>query len=350
MLEKIGFLPSEKYAHGPELLQHAQNIAKHLNLYEKALFKTEILSIHGQEDSATWSVRTNHNDRINARFVIGVTGSLHRPKLPGFPGIETFQGKSFHSSRWDYDYTGGDTNGGLVNLSDKKVGIVGTGATAVQIVPQLAEYAKELYVFQRTPSSVDFRRNSPTDPAWAKSLRPGWQQDRMDNFITLVSGGYQEVDLVNDAWTDIIRKLYVGRSALASVSSEEGAKKRQLADFQKMNEIRRRVDEVVKDPATAESLKPYYNQFCKRPTFHDEYLKAFNLPNVHLIDTKGQGIEKLTENSAVANGREHELDCLIYATGFERATSWDHRAGATSYELRRTPFTGQLLPRSLASL
>jgi cation diffusion facilitator CzcD-associated flavoprotein CzcO len=327
MLDKLGFIPSEKYAHGPELLQHAKNIAKHLNLYEKALFKTEILSIHWQEDTATWSVRTNHNDTINARFVIGVTGSLHRPKLPGFPGIESFKGKSFHSSRWDYDYTGGDTNGNLHKLSDKNVGIVGTGATAVQIVPQLAKYAKKLYVFQRTPSSIDYRGNKPTDSTWAKSLGDKWQQARMDNFNTLVCGGHQDVDLVNDGWTDIIRKLYPSRTSSTTMSKEEAATRRQMLDFQKMEQIRKRVDQVVRDPETAESLKPYYNQFCKRPCFHDEYLKAFNLPNVTLVDTKGRGIDHLTGTSAVANYTEYPLDCLIYATGFERATSWSHRAG-----------------------
>ncbi|KIW90289.1 uncharacterized protein Z519_08933 [Cladophialophora bantiana CBS 173.52] len=332
MLDHVGYIPKEKYARGPELLGHAQKLARELGLYEKAIFKTEILSIHWQEESATYSIKTNHNDKIEARFVVGVAGSLHRPKLPGFPGIETFKGHSFHSSRWDYKYTGGDaTGGGLVNLTDKRVAIVGTGATAVQIVPNIAPWCKKLYVFQRTPSSIDVRNNRPTDPEWAKSLRGKWQKERMDNFNTIVCGGHQDVDLVNDGWTDIIRNLYPSREATGTMGKEEMAKRRQILDFQKMEQIRKRVNAIVKDPATAESLKPYYNQFCKRPCFHDEYLESFNRPNVQLVDTKGQGIERLTERGVVANGEEFEIDCLIYATGFERATSWSHRAGMEVY-------------------
>jgi cation diffusion facilitator CzcD-associated flavoprotein CzcO len=331
MLDHVGYMPKEKCARGPELLEHAQRLAIALGLYEKALFKTEILSIHWQQDSAIYSIKTNHNDKINARFVIGVAGSLHRPKLPGFPGIETFKGHSFHSSRWDYKYTGGDSSGGLVNLADKRVAIIGTGATAVQIVPNLAQWCKKLYVFQRTPSSIDIRNNRPTDPKWAETLSGKWQQARMDNFNTIVCGGHQEVDLVNDGWTDIIRNLYPSSAGAQPMSKEEAAKRRQLLDFQKMEQIRKRVDAIVSDPVTAEALKPYYNQFCKRPCFHDEYLSAFNHPNVQLIDTKGQGIERITETCVVANGEEFEIDCLIYATGFERATSWSHRAGMEVY-------------------
>ena len=134
-------------------------------------------------------------------------GSLSRPKLPGIPGLEDFAGHSFHTSRWDYAYTGGDSRGNLAGLRDKRVGVIGTGATGVQCIPFVGQSAEHLYVFQRTPSSIDERGNSPTDPEWAASLEPGWQQERIDNFGILVSGGFQEVDLVSDGWTDIIRNL-----------------------------------------------------------------------------------------------------------------------------------------------
>jgi cyclohexanone monooxygenase len=277
-------------------------------------------------------VETDRDDQIRARFVILAGGPLSRPKLPGIPGIESFKGHSFHTSRWDYGYTGGNSNGGLVGLKDKRVGIIGTGATAVQCVPHLGEWAKELYVFQRTPSSIDVRNNRPTDPDWAKRLEPGWQQERMDNFNVLVSGGFADKDLVNDGWTDIIGNiLLLARKKMeAGETVENPAALMQLADFKKMEQVRSRVDSVVQDPAKAEALKPWYNQFCKRPCFHDEYLATFNRPNVTLVDTKGRGVERITETAIVANGKAYEVDCLIYATGFEVGTDYTRRSG---YEL-----------------
>ncbi|MBX3496658.1 MAG: NAD(P)/FAD-dependent oxidoreductase [Parvibaculum sp.] len=332
LLEEIGYIPVEKYSKAAEILEHSRAIGRHFKLYDDALFQTEVQEMRWDEEAARWIVHTNRGDAIRARFVVTASGPLHRPKLPGIPGIESFKGHSFHTSRWDYEYTGGDCNGGLDGLKDKRVGIIGTGATAVQCVPHLGAWAKELYVFQRTPSSIDVRNNRPTDPEWTKSLPAGWQQHRMDNFNTLVSGGYQEEDLVNDGWTDIIGNLLMmARKNTGDRSPVEMAEMVQLADFQKMESIRKRVETVVADPAKAEALKPWYNQFCKRPCFHDEYLDTFNRPNVHLIDTQGRGVERIGEHSIVANGREFEVDCLIYATGFEVGTSYTRRAGFEIY-------------------
>jgi cyclohexanone monooxygenase len=328
LLEELGTIPSEKYARAPEILAHAQAIGRKYGLYRGACFQTEVKELRWDEDAARWAVVTNRGDRMRARFVVMPTGPLNRPKLPGIPGIESFRGHSFHTSRWDYAYTGGDSNGSLGGLRGKRVGIVGTGATAVQCVPHLGEAAEHLYVFQRTPSSIDVRANRPTDPEWAGSLAPGWQQRRMDNFNILVSGGFQAEDLVADGWTDIIRKLLVMVQQPGSSLSPEGlAKTMELADFQKMEQIRARVDQIVRDRATAEALKPWYRQFCKRPCFHDEYLDAFNRPNVTLVDTRGRGVERITPRGAVAAGVEYEVDCLIYATGFEVGTDWSRRAG-----------------------
>jgi len=332
LLEEVGYLPVEKYSRAPEILKHSRGIGEKFGLYDNVCFQTEVTGMRWDEDAARWIVETNRGDAMKARFVVMANGPLHRPKLPGIPGVEGFKRHSFHTSRWDYAYTGGDANGGLTGLKDKRVGIIGTGATAVQCVPHLGEWAKELYVFQRTPSSIDVRNNRPTDPAWAQSLQPGWQQDRMDNFNTLVSGGFADQDLVNDGWTDIIGNiLLLARKKMeAGEQVENPAALMQLADFKKMEQVRARVDSVVQDPATAEALKPWYNQFCKRPCFHDEYLDAFNRPNVTLVDTRGRGVERITETSIIANGREYEVDCLIYATGFEVGTSFTRRAG---YEL-----------------
>ncbi|WP_068877899.1 MULTISPECIES: NAD(P)/FAD-dependent oxidoreductase [unclassified Phenylobacterium] len=332
LLEEVGYLPVEKYSRAPEILRHSRAIGEKFDLYKGALFQTEVKELRWDEAAARWTVSTNRGDALRARFVVMANGPLHRPKLPGIPGVESFKGHSFHTSRWDYEYTGGDSNGGLTGLKDKRVGIIGTGATAVQCVPHLGEWAKELYVFQRTPSSIDVRNNRPTDPEWAASLQPGWQQERMDNFNVLVSGGFADKDLVNDGWTDIIGNilLLARKKAEAGEKVENPAELMQLADFKKMEQVRARVDAVVEDPAKAEALKPWYNQFCKRPCFHDEYLTTFNRPNVHLIDTKGKGVERITENAIVVDGKAYEVDCLIYATGFEVGTDYTRRSG---YEL-----------------
>jgi cyclohexanone monooxygenase len=184
-------------------------------------------------------------------------------------------------------------------------------------------------VFQRTPSSVDVKVNTRTDPQWVKTLKPGWHQRRMDNFNILVSGGFQEEDLVNDGWTEIIRNLLVmvRSEDEPDMSPEQLMKKMELADFKKMEEIRARVDSIVTDKQTAEALKPYYRQFCKRPCIHNEYLPTFNRPNVTLVDTGGKGVDRVTQKGVVVAGTEYELDCLIYASGFEVGTSYTRRAG-----------------------
>lgn len=331
LVEELGYMPTEKYARAKELLKHSEMIGKKWDLYSKALFQTEVKAMRWNEESGRWSVETSRNDSIRARFVVPAAGPLHRPKLPGLSGVESFKGHSFHSSRWDYDYTGGDPSGNLTKLANKRVGIIGTGATAVQIVPHLGEWAKETYVFQRTPSSIDVRGNRPTDESWVKSLEPGWQQKRMDNFNIIVNGGEQPEDLVEDGWTDILKMLLSRPKDGGKVDPVKAMADRQLADFKKMEGVRARASAIVKDPDTAESLKPWYNQFCKRPCFHDEYLQTFNRPNVHLIDTRGNGVEAITEKGIVANGKEYEIDCLIYATGFELATDWSHRSGMEIY-------------------
>ena len=333
MLEELGYVPKEKYSRAPEIFAYCRMIAEKFDLYRDACLQTEVTSLDWDPSRARWIVRTNRNDAFAARFVALSNGFLQRPKLPGVPGIETFRGHTFHTSRWDYAYTGGNADGGLDKLADKRVGIIGTGATAVQCVPHLGASAKELFVFQRTPSSIGVRANRPTDPEWAASLEPGWHQKRMDNFQMLTAGGFAEEDLVADGWTDIIRKvLFVMQSGEDADLSPEGlARKVEMADFLNMEDIRARVASIVNDPATAAALKPWYRQFCKRPCFHDEYLQTFNRPNVHLVDTQGKGVERITERGAVVDGREYELDCVIFATGFEVGTDYARRSG---YEVR----------------
>ncbi|MBX3094443.1 MAG: NAD(P)/FAD-dependent oxidoreductase [Cryobacterium sp.] len=322
LLEQMGFMPSEKYVRQPEIHEYTQKLARHFRLYEAALFQTVVTDATWLESENRWRIETDRGDVIDARFVVMANGLLSRPRLPGIPGITDFKGHTFHSSRWDYGYTGGTTLGGLDKLGDKKVGIIGTGATAVQIVPHLAQGAEHLYVFQRTPSVISFRGNRPTDPSWAESLKPGWQEERLDNFMSIASGGAPEEDLVDDGWTTAFKAL-PSLISDSKISPEEAEKR----DYFEMERMRERIASVVSDSETAAKLKPYYRFFCKRPCFHDEYLPTFNRDNVSLIDTDGRGVERITETGVVVGGVEYELDCLVFATGFESAEVSPRQAG-----------------------
>ncbi|MCP3856332.1 MAG: methyltransferase domain-containing protein [Actinomycetia bacterium] len=301
LIEETGHMPTEKYT-----------------------------GLEWETESSRWIVRTNRGDEFRARFVAMGTGPLDKPKLPGIPGIENYTGHSFHTARWDFDYTGGAPDGApMERLADKRVGIIGTGATSVQCIPHLAEACGELYVFQRTPSSIDARNNHPIDPDWFATLEPGWQDKWLVNFTILQTGGFTDQDLVKDGWTDISQRI---RDRVLAVpdqdfSPESLVRAYHESDDERMAELRERVEELVSDPATAEALKPWYRQLCKRPCFHDPYLSAYNVPTVHLIDTDGQGVEQITGTGVVANGQDYELDCIIYASGFEVGTDYARRSG-----------------------
>lgn len=322
LLEETGFMPTERYASATEIFEYSKLLARTFDLYPHALFQTDVTGAEWDDESRRWQVTTSRGDRLSTTFMVLAGGILHKAKLPGIPGIETFQGKAFHTSRWDYSYTGGSPTEPMDNLADKRVGIVGTGATAVQVVPQIARVAKELYVFQRTPGAVGVRNQQPTDAEWFRSLRPGWQKERIVNFTQAVTGGQPEVDLVDDGWTEV---MWV--DTRGAPESEEEVEALERSDFETMEAIRHRIDEIVQDPETAESLKPYWGKHCKRVCFHDDYLPAFNLPNVHLVDTEGRGVDALTARGPVVNGVEYPVDLLIYASGFEVTTDLHQRLG-----------------------
>ena len=314
LLEEVGTIPSMKYVFQPEIFAHCQAFGRTFDLYRRALFHTRVTDARFDEATSRWVLATDRGDELRARFVILASGHYREPKLPGIPGIETFTGHSFHTSRWDYGYTGGAPGEPMVGLRDKAVGIIGTGATGIQCIPPLAKDAGHLYVIQRTPSSVDVRANAPTDLEWFTSQEPGWQQERMVNFVAHYRG-LDPVDLIQDGWSVLTEGMQ--RHAKPDMTPEDMADLLQMVDFEIMERVRKRAETVVRDPATAEALKPWYNWLCKRPCFHDEYLDAFNQDNVTLVDTAGRGVDRISGNVVVANGKEFELDLLIFATGFE---------------------------------
>ena len=322
LLEETGYMPTERFASAEEIFEYCKLLARHFDLYPAALFQTTITGAVWDEAATRWTVTTSRDDRLSARFVVVAGGILHKAKLPGIPGILDYKGKAFHTSHWDYAYTGGAPRQPMVNLKDKRVGIIGTGATAVQAVPQLAKTAKELFVFQRTPSAVGQRDQRPTDLEWWNSLKPGWHEERVVNFTHAVTGVQPDKNLVQDGWTEV---MWVNTQRHTEDPAEWEALER--SDFETMQKLRDRVDQIVTDPVTAEKLKPWYGKNCKRVCFHDEYLPAFNQPNVHLVDTDGQGVDRITEKGVVVGDTEYEVDCLIFASGFETNTDYNTRVG-----------------------
>lgn len=340
LLEETGFMPTKKFTDGWEIREYAQSIARQYRLYENARFHTLVSALRWDENTKRWHISTRQGDEIRACYVILANGLLNIPKLPGIPGIDKFKGHLFHTARWDYDYTGGDQkNPVLDKLSSKRVAIVGTGATAIQLVPYLGKYAKQFYVLQRTPSCVDTRRNSVTDPAWVKTLKPGWQAERRANFHRGANESFQkgEKDLICDIWTEVNRNLAAEREEQdwPELTHEQLFARYEDMDFRVMERLRRRVDAIVRDKATAEKLKPYYRYQCKRPTSNDEYYDTFNRANVSLIDvSESQGVERLTETGFVANGVEYPVDCMVFASGYEVTSDLDRRWGFDVFEGR----------------
>jgi cation diffusion facilitator CzcD-associated flavoprotein CzcO len=326
MLEELGYVPRHRYAFGEEIRQHLEALADRFDLISEALFHTGVTRSEWDDEAARWRVRTDRGDAVTCRYYVLAVGILNLLKLPAIPGMEHFRGPSFHTARWDYRVTGGSPGTPLTDLGDKVVGLVGTGATGIQCLPPLAESAKHVYVFQRTPSAIGERGNRPTDPALAAEVQPGWQQERMDNFQAIMLGRPVDADLVDDGWTRHYAAVH-HPPRWKGMTLEEYLRSGEEVDFRIMEEHRRRVAQLVADARTAEMLKPYYRYLCKRPCFHDEFLGAFNKPNVTLVDCPA-GMERVTEDGPVVDGQQYEVDVLIYGTGFEaELTPLFRRAG-----------------------
>ena len=337
LLEETGFMPSKKFSDGAEIYGYCKQIAEKYDFAKKALFHTHAKDLRWDEGLRRWRISSNHGDDIRARFVIVAAGVLNMPKLPAVPGIETFKGAMFHTARWDYGFTGGSHDSPVLDkLADKTVAIIGTGATAIQAVPHLGKYAKQLYVIQRTPSTVDERPNPPTDLEWAKALQPGWQAARRANFhraaMEFLAPG--EPDLICDIWTEVSRNLAAELAAEGSpvLTPEEFMARREVIDYRVMERLRKRVESIVQDPAAVEALKPWYRHMCKRPLSSDDFYPTFNRPNVKLIDVSStKGLERLTETGFVANGQEYAIDAMIFASGFEVTSSLERRWGIDTF-------------------
>ncbi|MEH6543579.1 MAG: NAD(P)/FAD-dependent oxidoreductase [Porticoccaceae bacterium] len=308
LLEEMGYIPTMKFASGFEIMEYCQSMAEKFGFYDKCLFHTTVEETRWDEDDGRWAVTTDRGDAMRAKFVVLANGILTTPKLARIKGMETFKGEAFHTSRWDYN----------VELEGKRVGIIGTGATSVQAIPELAKIVKELYVFQRTPSSIDVRDQRATTQEEMDTWKdePGWAKARRARF-SKISAGRTAIKANDDYLSGKVSDFKERKEHTGSLSPEELMQKQLDTNFRIMEQIRARVDTIVKDPKTAAALKPYYSYGCKRPTFHDEYLPVFNMPHVTLVDTAPIGVKEINERGIVHDGVEYPLDVLVYATGFQ---------------------------------
>ncbi|KAK4119165.1 pyridine nucleotide-disulfide oxidoreductase-like protein [Parathielavia appendiculata] len=337
LLEETGYMPKSKYAPGPELLEHAERIASQWKLQDRALFRANVKRTSWDDGAQLWNVELAEGRgpgeprrelKLRAQYVLIASGILTNPHIPKILGLETFAGPLFHTARWDYKVTGGSPEDAtLTGLEGKRVGILGTGATAIQVVPKVAKYAKELFVFQRTPSAVSWRGQRPTDSEeWKSKIanKKGWQRERMLNLDSYLTDAVEEgqEDLVADGWTEMPAfSAVLGSPRYGIVEPTPEKIAQHVARLHKLDvphseQVRARTESIVKDRETAEKLKAWYPTWCKRPTFSDEYLQAFNLPNVHLVDTDGKGVDSATSAGLVVAGKEYPLDVLILSTGY----------------------------------
>ncbi|MDH4144240.1 MAG: NAD(P)/FAD-dependent oxidoreductase [Acidimicrobiia bacterium] len=308
LLEEMEYFPTMKFASGFEIFEYCQNMAEKFGFYDHCLFHTVVENTEWDEALGRWVVHTDRGDAMKARFVILANGILTTPKLARIHGMEKFQGDAFHTSRWNYH----------IDLEGKRVGIIGTGATAVQAIPELAKIVGHLYVFQRTPSTIDVRDQRATTEeeieAWKNE--PGWARARRERFAR-ISEGRTAIKANDDYLAGKVADFKERKQHAGRLSPEELVQKQLDTNFRIMEQIRARVDAIIEDPKTAAALKPYYPYGCKRPTFHDEYLPTFNLPHVTLVDTAPTGVTEINETGVVHNGTQYDLDVLIYATGFQ---------------------------------
>jgi cyclohexanone monooxygenase len=308
LLEEMGYFPTMKFASGFEIFEYCQKLAEKFGFYDHCLFHTTVEKTTWDEGAGRWIVYTDRGDAMRARYLIYANGILTTPKLARIQGMETFQGESFHTSRWKYD----------VALDGKRVGIIGTGATAVQVIPELAKIVGQLYVFQRTPSTIDVRdqRETRQEEIDEWSQQPGWARARRARFAR-ISEGRTAIQANDDYLAGRVADFRERKQHTTQLTPEVRVQKQLNTNFRIMEQIRARVDAIVKDPKTAAALKPYYPYGCKRPTFHDEYLPTFTQPHVHLVDTAPLGVNQINANGVVHDGVEYSLDVLIYATGFQ---------------------------------
>jgi cation diffusion facilitator CzcD-associated flavoprotein CzcO len=332
-LEETGYMPKHKYSYGAEIRNQIERAASHYGM--SGQFCTKVDSQVWDDDLKHWTVRMTRTTgktpeseslTVYADFIFVAAGFLAFPKIPKLPGWKVFSEHkhAFHTSRWDYNYTGGSqSKPDLTNLKGKRVAVVGIGATAVQVVPEFADWAAHVYVIQRTPTYVGPRNQKSTvEKEWENVAgEKGWQHKRRTNLNAYMSNSTsgQGPDLIQDGWTQAPALCgFLGSRDMTVTSDQmlDHIKALHEIDYPRTEFLRKHVEKEVENKEVAEKLKPWYGSWCKRPAFNDDYLQSFNKPNVTLIDTNGRGLDEFSENGIIFEGNEYEIDVVVLATGF----------------------------------
>ena len=304
---------SEQFAAQPEILAYANFVADKLDLRKDYLFETRVESAVWDEAAGRWTATTNRGDQITATYCIMATGPLSVPKDPEFPGLADFKGELLRAAKWPHT---------PISFAGKRVGLVGTGSSGIQIVPVVAEQAAALPVFQRTPSFTMPMRNTKLDPEYVAELKRNYQAIRAvarashlggvrpvtsRPFFSITPAQRQRV--MEDGWArGGLDFLGLFSDLLTNPEANE-----HVAEF-----VRGKIGETVNDPVVAEKLKPRgYPIFARRPCLDTNYYESFNLPHVHLQDCLEHPIERVTEKGILTTAGEVELDTLILATGYD---------------------------------
>jgi len=307
---------SERFPGQPEIERYLNFVADRLDLRRDIRFNARVVAAHYNEDSRRWTIRTEAGDTAEARYLVTAIGGLTTANVPTIPGLGDFRGDWYHTGRWPREG---------VDLSGKRVGVIGTGSTGTQAIPVIARQAADLTVFQRTPAYIMPARNHPLDPGFvsavkadyaaiwrkAKSSRGGMPYDPPTLDLDEVDEG-EARRLYEEAWErGGVRVLQVFKDVYSNMKSNDFA-----ANF-----FRDKVRQIVKDPATAETLAPKgYPVGAKRVALDTHYYETFNLPHVHVVDVKKNPITKITPTGICAGGVDYPLDVIVFATGYDAVT------------------------------
>jgi cyclohexanone monooxygenase len=308
---------SERYAPQPEILRYANHVADRFDLRRDIRFDTRVASAVFDEGADRWTVTTEDGLAVTSQFVIMATGCLSSTNIPEFPGIDSFEGQSFHTGRWPHE---------PVDFTGQRVGVIGTGSSAIQAIPIIAEQADDLTVFQRTANYAVPAHNGPLDPEVQQAIKADYAGLRERNAQMVTAFGSRTP--ANEAFASMTDPEELEREFEARWQTGGlpflGAFS-DLLILPEANElaaefVRRKIREIVADPDVAELLSPRTVIGCKRLCVDTGYYATFNRPNVHLVDVSETPIDEITPKGIRVGDREYEFDTIVYATGFDAMT------------------------------
>lgn len=307
---------TERYPSQPEILRYAEHVAGRFGLLRDIRFRTRVTRAVYDEAAARWQVETDRGDRVSARFLITAVGCLSAARVPGFPGVETFAGESYHTGRWPHEE---------VDFAGKRVAVIGTGSSGIQIIPVIAERAARVTVFQRTPNFTIPAWNRPLPPEEAQRVKDDYDEIRRSMRASLfgIAAAFNPDSALEaserERREELEKRWAYGGPAFLGVFGDVAVDARAneiVAEF-----VREKIRETVDDPRVAETLSPRDHPIgTKRPCFDTDYYATFNRPDVHLVDLRRTPIEEITPTGLRTSESAYEVDTIVYATGYDAMT------------------------------